>query len=174
MNNASLLSNSVNGGGENIYDSKIHEERPRVNKSLGKHQIHNNLHLWTKMGLKIYQQNQPHLQNINVLQSKPPLRDLREARADQVMPNFTRNQVISENLNNIGQLAASNATIVTSTTVKKDFQPRQFGRVKNYAVQLQAEDSKNMKSGTSLGLMSNVEYIQDIESINGSSASAYL
>jgi len=28
---------SLNNNGENIYDSKINEERPLVNKSLGKH-----------------------------------------------------------------------------------------------------------------------------------------
>ena len=44
---------SINHG-ENIYDSKINEERPKINKSLGKHQINNNLHMWTKMGAKIY------------------------------------------------------------------------------------------------------------------------
>ena len=50
-NKSSLHSNSTL---ENIYDSKINEERPKVNKSLGKHQINNNLHLWTKAGAKIY------------------------------------------------------------------------------------------------------------------------
>ena len=45
--------------GENIYDSKINEERPKINKSLGKHQINNNLHMWTKMGAKIYKDVQP-------------------------------------------------------------------------------------------------------------------
>lgn len=44
---------SVNYG-ENIYDSKLNEERPKINKSLGKHQINNNLHMWTKRGEKIY------------------------------------------------------------------------------------------------------------------------
>jgi len=33
---------------ENIYDSKINEERPKINKSLGKHQINNKLHLYAK------------------------------------------------------------------------------------------------------------------------------
>lgn len=47
--------------GENIYDSKINEERPKINKSLGKHQINNNLHMWTKMGAKIYKEEQPHI-----------------------------------------------------------------------------------------------------------------
>jgi hypothetical protein len=41
--------------GENIYDSKINEQRPKINKSLGKHQINNNLHMMVKMGTnKIY------------------------------------------------------------------------------------------------------------------------
>ena len=44
---------SINNG-ENIYDSKLNEERPKINKSLGKHQINNNLHMWTKKGEKIY------------------------------------------------------------------------------------------------------------------------
>lgn len=44
---------SINNG-ENIYDSKLNEERPKINKSLGKHQINNNLHMWTKRGEKIY------------------------------------------------------------------------------------------------------------------------
>jgi hypothetical protein len=51
---------SINHG-ENIYDSKLNEERPKINKSLGKHQINNNLHMWTKMGAKIYKDDQPHI-----------------------------------------------------------------------------------------------------------------
>ena len=54
----SYMSSSMNHG-ENIYDSKINEERPKINKSLGKHQINNNLHMWTKMGAKIYKDVQP-------------------------------------------------------------------------------------------------------------------
>jgi hypothetical protein len=53
--------------GENIYDSKINEERPKINKSLGKHQINNNLHMWTKMGAKIYKDDQPHI-NVMTIQ----------------------------------------------------------------------------------------------------------
>jgi hypothetical protein len=41
---------------ENIYDSKINEVRPQINKSLGKHQINNNLHLYAKA-----RNNQPFL-----------------------------------------------------------------------------------------------------------------
>lgn len=41
MSHTSMLS-SLNFG-ENIYDSKLNEERPKVNKSLGKHQFNNNL-----------------------------------------------------------------------------------------------------------------------------------
>lgn len=54
------MSSSMNHG-ENIYDSKLNEERPKINKSLGKHQINNNLHMWTKMGAKIYKDIQPHM-----------------------------------------------------------------------------------------------------------------
>ena len=38
--NHSLLS-SINNNGENIYDSKINEERPMIHKSLGKQYILN-------------------------------------------------------------------------------------------------------------------------------------
>jgi hypothetical protein len=41
LSHNSMLS-SINYG-ENIYDSKLNEERPKVNKSLGKHQFNNNL-----------------------------------------------------------------------------------------------------------------------------------
>ena len=49
---------------ENIYDSKLNEERPKINKSLGKHQINNNLQMWTKAGAKIYRDVQPNYSNI--------------------------------------------------------------------------------------------------------------
>jgi K+/H+ antiporter YhaU regulatory subunit KhtT len=54
--NMSSINSSLNH--ENIYDSKINEERPIVNKSLGKHQINNNLQMWTKAGAKIYKEGQ--------------------------------------------------------------------------------------------------------------------
>ena len=38
VSHASMLS-SLNNFGENIYDSKINEERPMIHKSLGKQQI---------------------------------------------------------------------------------------------------------------------------------------
>ena len=40
VSHASMLS-SLNNYGENIYDSKINEERPMIHKSLGKQQICN-------------------------------------------------------------------------------------------------------------------------------------
>ena len=39
----SLLSFMSMTHGENIHDSKMNEERPMINKSLGKHQINNTL-----------------------------------------------------------------------------------------------------------------------------------
>ena len=36
FSNHSYMSSSMNQG-ENIYDSKLNEERPKINKSLGKH-----------------------------------------------------------------------------------------------------------------------------------------
>ena len=40
LSHNSMLS-SLNNNGENIYDSKINEERPMIHKSLGKQQIYN-------------------------------------------------------------------------------------------------------------------------------------
>ena len=37
LKNASILSMQSSVNHENIYDSKINEERPKINKSLGKH-----------------------------------------------------------------------------------------------------------------------------------------
>ena len=62
---------------ENIYDSKLNEERPKINKSLGKHQINNNLQMWTKAGAKIYRDVQPNYSNIQMqnqlLGGRPPV-----------------------------------------------------------------------------------------------------
>ena len=49
---------------ENIYDSKLNEQRPKINKSLGKHQIKNNLHMYAK-NMKS--------QAIEVKNGKPPI-----------------------------------------------------------------------------------------------------
>lgn len=71
----SYQSSTTENQGENIYDSKINEERPKINKSLGKHQINNNLHMWTKMGVKIYKDDQPHLSHLtkeHELMRRPP------------------------------------------------------------------------------------------------------
>ena len=68
----SYQSSTTENQGENIYDSKINEERPKINKSLGKHQINNNLHMWTKMGVKIYKENQPHIPKNSELMQRPP------------------------------------------------------------------------------------------------------
>lgn len=46
---------------ENIYDSKINEERPKINKSLGKHSINNNLHLSTRNNNLVIKESSVHL-----------------------------------------------------------------------------------------------------------------
>lgn len=50
------MMSSLNNQGENIYDSKLNEERPQINKSLGKHQINNNLQMWRSMGIKFFKE----------------------------------------------------------------------------------------------------------------------
>lgn len=44
-NQMSIISHE-SGHLENIYDSKLNEPRPQINKSLGKHQINNNLRVF--------------------------------------------------------------------------------------------------------------------------------
>lgn len=52
---------------ENIYDSKINDPKPFINKSLGKHQINNNLRVFTK-GVNLESEDN----KSSVIVSKPP------------------------------------------------------------------------------------------------------
>ena len=131
MSHNSMLS-SLNNHQENIYDSKLNEERPLIHKSLGKQQIfsHNgqlvaldldNLrlspHLFNDEGQLIDQQHVKNTQH-QIISSKPSMRMMRN--------NLIRNKEMARTNDasgsgNHGTLDHSEMTIGSVSTVFKEF-----------------------------------------------------
>lgn len=96
---------------ENIYDSKLNEPRPQINKSLGKHQINNNLRAFAQ-NLRTGEEET----KTGVVVSKPPMGIL----------NYQGKRVVQK-ANDLGH-TYSNITIGTNAEQSvnytgKDFMP---------------------------------------------------
>lgn len=173
LSHNSMLS-SLNNNGENIYDSKLNEERPMIHKSLGKQQIFNQ-NATQHIGMEVENMTlspQPisdemHIdqnlmdpnKNMNhqIISSKPQMRILRtnnQNSAGLARAIHLSNAHEGSASQNHATLNQSQMTIGSVSTVFKEFQPSMpfvgnIGRQKNLVNLLNAE---SQQPGISSGL----------------------